>query len=121
MQTWPWKPPLRALGAKEGLCWKVVEGGELTKSTLGAAVGVLLRRARFEEVMESGAVKGGVGKCQPFEEVVESGAVKDPVRECWLCETRSDLPVAHPLGPRKQRPDPGSYTHTGLECLCFSP
>ena len=32
-----------------------MEGGELTKSTLGAAVGILVKWARFEEVMESGA------------------------------------------------------------------
>lgn len=64
-----------------------MEGGELTESTLGAAIGILLRWARCEEVMESGAVKDGV-------------------RKCWPRETRSDLTVARAMGPRRQRPDP---------------
>lgn len=64
-----------------------MEGGELTESTLGATFGILLRWARYEEVMESGAVKDGV-------------------RKYWPCETRSDLTVACAMGPRRQRLDP---------------
>ena len=75
-----------------------MEGGELTKSTLGATVDILLRWARFEEVMES-------------------GTVKDRVRKCWLCETRSDLTVARPVGPRIQRLDP---VHRRAWSVCAS-
>lgn len=64
-----------------------MEGGELTESTLVAAIGILLRWARCKEV-------------------VESGAVKDGVRKCWPCETRSDLTVVCAVGPRRQRLDP---------------
>ena len=75
-----------------------MEGGELTKSTLGAAVGILVKWARFEEVMES-------------------GAVKNRVRKCWPCETRSDLTVACPVGPRRPRLDP---VHRRAWSVCAS-